>query len=370
VKDGKSTLLAAGWRLAAAAAAGGGGRRGRAPCRPVLRVRNSRPGMATARRRLRSLSHHLSLPNGSDSAPLHAAPAGAGGSGTEIASVEAMHVRRPKGGTCLVFVKITTDNGVVGWGEATNSGRNQSTAEAVMEGARYLYGKDPWEIERHWQHIYRGTFRRGGPVLCSALAGIEMALFDIKGKQIGVPVYELLGGKVREKVRCYAHMGSSHPAPHLDPYVDPAERREALEDFDATEWAKKLTVSVNGVPGIHPNDSPFTAFKVGIVSGMEMVERPNVFKKAVSMFAAIREVVGDDCDIATDFHGRSTPMNSKILCKLLEPHFPLFVEEAMHGQDGAEGAEMWRELSDATAVPLATGERLCGGSSTGPYLQP
>jgi L-alanine-DL-glutamate epimerase-like enolase superfamily enzyme len=271
------------------------------------------------------------------------------GSNSAVATVEAKHVLR-EGGTCLVFVKIVTDNGVVGWGEATNSGRNQSTAEAVMEAARYLQGKDPWDIERHWQHIYRGTFRRGGPILCSALAGIEMALWDIKGKQIGVPVYELIGGKVREKVRCYAHLGAPG-AVHVDPYTPADERRLALETFDAKSWAKGLAVSVNGVAGVHPNDSPFSAFKVGIISGMEMVERPIVCespcqrtrairmpaaiacqairdgthqglsprvrsdKRAIEMFAAIREVVGDSCDIATDFHGRATPMISKILCK-------------------------------------------------------
>ena len=134
-----------------------------------------------------------------------------------------------------------------------------------MEGARYLYGKDPFEIERHWQHIYRGTFRRGGPILCSALAGIEMALWDIKGKALGVPVYELLGGKCREKIRCYAHAGAPG-AVHLDPYAPAEERRAFLEDFDAKEWAKGLTVSVNGEGGIHPRDSPFSAFKVNIIT--------------------------------------------------------------------------------------------------------
>ena len=208
-----------------------------------------------------------------------------------VASVEAKHVLRA-GGTCLVFVKIVTDTGVVGWGEATNSGRNLATAEAVMEAARHLEGKDPFEIERHWQQIYRGTFRRGGPILCSALAGVEMALWDIKGKALGVPVYELLGGKVREKVRCYAHCGAPG-APRLDPYTPAEERRQALETFDATEWAKGLNVTVNGVGGIHPRDSPFTAFKVNIIGGMDMVERPIVYRRAIEMFAAIRAEIGD-----------------------------------------------------------------------------
>jgi hypothetical protein len=255
-------------------------------------------------RRLALLAGHLGPPAVPPAAPV--ATVLTLGSGMGIEKVEAMHVLR-RGGTCLIFVKITTNSGLVGWGEATNSGRNQATAAAVMEGARYLYGKDPFEIERHWQHIYRGTFRRGGPILCSALAGIEMALFDIKGKALKVPVYELLGGKVREKVRCYAHLGAPG-AIHLDPYTPAAERRKALESFDAAEWAKGLSVSVNGVAGVHPRDSPFSAFKVaqrcaallrrraaapprpaqaarrgpqvGIISGMEMVERPLVYKRS------------------------------------------------------------------------------------------
>ena len=117
--------------------------------------------------------------------------------------------------------------------------------------------KDPFEIERHWQQIYRGSFRRGGPVLVSALAGIEMALWDIKGKKIGVPVYELLGGKVREKIRMYAHLGATG-ATHHDPYAPPEERRAFLKTFDPVEWAKGLSVKVNGVSGVHPRDSPFT----------------------------------------------------------------------------------------------------------------
>ena len=194
-----------------------------------------------AAQRIRALAAHLgtAAADPSPPAPPGAAAVGTVGSGMVVASVEAKHVLRA-GGTCLVFVKIVTDSGVVGWGEATNSGRNLATAEAVMEAARHLEGKDPFEIERHWQQIYRGTFRRGGPILCSALAGIEMALWDIKGKSLGVPVYELLGGKVREKVRCYAHCGAPG-APHLDPYTPPEERRAFLETFDAKEWCGNET---------------------------------------------------------------------------------------------------------------------------------
>ena len=105
------------------------------------------------------------------------------------------------------LVKITTDNGLVGWGETTLEGKPKSTMAAVEELADYLIGKDPLRIEHHWQHIYRSAFFRGGNVLMSALSGIDQALWDIAGKHYGVPVYKLLGGPVRDRVRVYAHWG-------------------------------------------------------------------------------------------------------------------------------------------------------------------
>lgn len=105
------------------------------------------------------------------------------------------------------LVKITTDNGLVGWGETTLEGKPKSTWAAVEELAEYLIGKDPLRIEHHWQHIYRSAFFRGGNVLMTALAGIDQALWDIAGKHFGVPVYALLGGAVRDRLRVYAHWG-------------------------------------------------------------------------------------------------------------------------------------------------------------------
>jgi len=105
------------------------------------------------------------------------------------------------------LVKITTHDGIVGWGETTLEGRPYSTCAAVDEMALYLVGKDPLRIEHHWQHIYRSSFFRGGPVVMSALSGIDQALWDIAGKFYGVPVYRLLGGEVRDRIRVYAHWG-------------------------------------------------------------------------------------------------------------------------------------------------------------------
>src|SRR5215475_409630 len=120
------------------------------------------------------------------------------------------------------LVKITTDTGLTGWGETTLEGKPKSTMAAVEELAEYLIGKDPLRIEHHWQHIYRSAFYRGGPVLMTALSGIDQALWDIAGKHYGVPVYQLLGGPVRDRVRVYAHWGI---ADMTDPALDRARKR-------------------------------------------------------------------------------------------------------------------------------------------------
>src|SRR5690349_24485678 len=105
------------------------------------------------------------------------------------------------------LVKITTDTGLTGWGETTLEGKPKSVHAAVEELAEYLIGRDPLRIEHHWQHIYRSAFFRGGNVLMSALSGTDHALWDIAGKFYGVPVYQLLGGPTRDRVRVYAHWG-------------------------------------------------------------------------------------------------------------------------------------------------------------------
>src|SRR5712691_2907641 len=120
----------------------------------------------------------------------------------KIATIE-QFFPRPR----MRLVKITTDDGIVGWGESTLEGKPKSTMAAVDELAEYLIGKDPLRIEHHWQHIYRSAFFRGGNVLMSALSGIDQALWDIAGKHFGVPAYELLGGAVRDRIRVYAHWG-------------------------------------------------------------------------------------------------------------------------------------------------------------------
>jgi hypothetical protein len=210
-----------------------------------------------------------------------------------------------------VFVKITTSNGIVGWGEASYGGRDRAAGAAVEEAARYLLGTDPTELERHWQHLYRGPFRRGGPVLMSASAGIDMALWDIKGKALGVPVYQLIGGKVREKVRAYGggatpewvrcgQPGSPHSADDLLPM---------LEAWDADEWAASLPEWSGAVGGAVWGG--FTCHKVCYLPSCMLagVERPLVIDSCVRAFAALRrKVVGANPScLPAPHHGSPSP---------------------------------------------------------------
>src|SRR6476620_8225834 len=169
-----------------------------------------------------------------------------------------------------LFLKVHTDAGIVGLGEPVVEGRAETVAAAVKEIEPYLVGKDPRQVTHHWQAIYRHAFYRGGPVLTSALSGIDIALWDIKGKALGVPVYELLGGPTRKKVRVYAHARS------------PAAIKKGVADG-------------------------FTAFKTGPQFRRKYpryVETPSQVNYAVEQFASLRKAAGDDVDIAIDFHGK------------------------------------------------------------------
>src|SRR5579862_8829517 len=167
-----------------------------------------------------------------------------------------------------LFLKVFTNAGIVGLGEPILEGRSLTCQTAIKEIEPYLIGKDPRHVVHHWQAIYRHAFYRGGPILTSALSGIDQALWDIKGKALGVPVYELLGGPTRTRLRAYAH----------------ARTPEAIQD------AKK---------------KGFTAFKTGVAKRRpsRYLETPAEVQYAAEKFAALRKEVGDDADLAIDFHG-------------------------------------------------------------------
>jgi len=222
-----------------------------------------------------------------------------------------------------LFLKMTTDDGLVGWGEPIVEGKAATVQTAVEEMADYLIGKDAGRIEDLWQVLYRGGFYRGGPVLTSAISGIEQALWDIKGKRFGVPVYELLGGAVRDKMRVYAWIGGDRPA-------------------DTAAAAKEKAAA------------GYTAVKMNGTAEMEWIDSNAKIEQAVAGIAAVREAVGYDLGIGIDFHGRVHKGMAKALIKELEPFKPMFIEEPVL----PENNEALLELARMTTVPIATGERM------------
>ncbi|MBZ0284276.1 MAG: galactonate dehydratase [Anaerolineae bacterium] len=222
-----------------------------------------------------------------------------------------------------LFLKVHTDEGIVGLGEPIVEGRAQTVAAAVHEIGRYLIGQDPRRIEHHWQAIYRGQFYRGGPVLCSALSGIEQALWDITGKWLGQPVYQLLGGATRDKIRMYGWV-------HGETYGD---------------YIQSAKVSVN---------AGFTALKMGIPGAVNIVDTQGVVETIAGQFAEVRAVVGSQVDIGIDFHGRVSPAMAVRLAKALEPYYPMFIEEPVL----PENVDTMVTVARSTSIPIATGERL------------
>ncbi|MCX4743999.1 galactonate dehydratase [Kitasatospora sp. NBC_01287] len=222
-----------------------------------------------------------------------------------------------------LFLRVATDEGITGWGEPVVEGRAETVRAAVRELADHLIGEDPLRIEHHWQTLTKGGFYRGGPVLSSAVAGIDQALWDIAGKVHGVPVHQLLGGHVRDRVRMYAWIGGDSPA-------------------DVAELAQAQV------------EAGFTAVKMNGSAQMRPIDTPARTQAVIDRVAAVREVLGEERDVAIDFHGRMSTAMSRRLLPLLEPLQPMFVEEPVlpeHSRD-------LRRLVDSTSVPLAVGERL------------
>jgi len=232
----------------------------------------------------------------------------------KITRLELMRVR-PR----WTFLKIHTDAGIVGLGEPIVESRGRTTMQAVREIEPYLVGKDPRRLVHHWQAIYRHAFYRGGPVLTSALSGIDQALWDIKGKALGVPVYELLGGPTRDRVRVYSHART------------PEKIKEDIQ-------------------------RGFTAFKTGPAKKRpaRYVETRAAVHYAAEKFAELREAAGDDKDIGVDFHGAISPATAKLLIKALEPYQPMFIEEPCQAQNH----DIMADIARGTHLPIATGERV------------
>ncbi|WP_436486665.1 galactonate dehydratase [Chitinophaga sp. ARDCPP14] len=222
-----------------------------------------------------------------------------------------------------LFLKIETDEGIIGWGEPVIEGKAATVKTAVDELMEYLLGKDPMHIEDHWNVMYRAGFYRGGPILMSAIAGIDQALWDIKGKYYNAPVYQLLGGKARDKMKVYSWIGGDRPAE-----VGAAARKMAEQGF--------------------------LAVKMNATEELQYIDSYEKIDAAIERIASVREAVGPGIGIGIDFHGRVHKPMAKILAKEMEPFRPMFIEEPVL----PENNEDLREIAQHVAIPIATGERM------------
>jgi len=222
-----------------------------------------------------------------------------------------------------LFLKIETDEDITGWGEPIIEGKAATVKTAVQELMENLIGKDPMDIEGHWNSMYRGGFYRGGPILMSAISGIDQALWDIKGKYFNTPVYQLMGGKAREKMKVYSWIGGDRPT-----------------DI--------------GIAAKQAKDNGFTAVKMNATDEMQYIDSYEKIERVLQRLAALREAVGMSVDVGIDFHGRLHKGMAKVLAKELEQYHPMFIEEPVL----PENNEALKEISQLTSIPIATGERM------------
>ncbi|NJP34326.1 galactonate dehydratase [Micromonospora thermarum] len=233
-----------------------------------------------------------------------------------------------------LFVRVETTSGIVGWGEATCEGRSETVRTAVEQLSELLIGRDALRIEDHWQVMTKGSFYRGGPILASAVAGLDQALWDIAGKHFGAPVHQLLGGPVRDRIRVYGWVGGD----------EPAEVRDQISAAVA---------------------SGLTAVKMNASGKMSPVASVRELDGVVERVAAAREVLGDERDVAVDFHGRFTLATARRVAPLLEEFRPFFLEEPVV----PENSHLIGEFVRSTTTPVSTGERLYNRQEFLPVLQ-
>ncbi len=233
-----------------------------------------------------------------------------------------------------LFVRVETSGGLVGWGEATCEGRSETVRTAVAQLSELLIGADALRIEDHWQVMTKGSFYRGGPILASAVSGLDQALWDIAGKHFDTPVHQLLGGPVRDRIRVYGWVGGDEPA----------------------EVADAISAQL---------EAGLTAVKMNASGRMSALATAAELNAVVQRVAAAREVLGDDRDVAVDFHGRFTLPTARRVAALLEPYLPFFLEEPVV----PENSHLIGGLTRATTIPVSTGERLYSRQEFLPVLQ-
>ena len=220
-----------------------------------------------------------------------------------------------------IFIKMHTDAGIIGIGEGTVEGKITTVVSAIKELEQYLIGKDPRRVSHHWQAMYRHGFYRGDIVLTSAISAVDIAMWDIKGKALGVPVYELLGGLNRDRIRLYGQAGSP----------------EGAKDVLA-EGYQSMKISVTTSRG----------------RSSRYVENPDFVQGMVENIKAIRETIGPKIDMGIELHGDHQPQTSMIIIKALEQFQPWFYEEPIQHQN----LPLMAEMAKKTFIPFATGERM------------
>lgn len=221
------------------------------------------------------------------------------------------------------FVEVETDEGITGWGEAVIEGKAATVKACVEEMKDYLLGANPMNIEDIWNTLYRGGFYRGGPIIMSAISGIDQALWDIKGKFYNAPVYDLMGGACRDKIRVYSWIGGDRPS-------------------DVANAAKEK------------KEQGFTAIKMNATEELQYIDTYEKVDQVLERVSSIRDAVGKYFGIAIDFHGRVHKPMAKVLAKKLEEFDPMFIEEPVL----CENMEAFVEVAKYTNIPIATGERL------------
>ena len=230
-----------------------------------------------------------------------------------------------------LFVRVESEDGAVGWGEASLEGHAEAVDGAFESLRDRFVGHDPRRIEDIWQVAYRGGFYRGGPVLMSALAGLEQALWDLKGKVVGLPAWEMLGGRVRDKIRAYAWIGGDRP----DEIGEAASARR---------------------------DQGFSAVKMNATAELDWIGTPKLFEEVVKRVEAAQAA---GMEVGLDFHGRVHRPMAKQLAKALEPLGLLFIEEPLL----AENPEGLRQIAELTSTPIALGERLFSRWDFKPFFE-
>ena len=230
-----------------------------------------------------------------------------------------------------LFVRVEADDGGIGWGEASLEGHAEAVDGAFEALRDRFIGHDARRIEDIWQVAYRGGFYRGGPVLMSAIAGFEQALWDLKGKSVGLPVWEMLGGRVRDKIRAYAWIGGDRP-------------HEIAEAANARR------------------DQGFSAVKMNATAELDWIGTPKLFDE---VFERVQAAQAAGMDVGLDFHGRVHRPMARQLAKALEPLGLLFIEEPLL----SENPEGLRQIAQMTSTPIALGERLFSRWDFKPFFE-